>query len=384
MPSEVTLKNIYSIDKTMGKAIKILTASILTLSTQFALAETMSTQLTPKAEQTLQSADSNHFSGKATFARLPVLSSNGDVAPTIVHFEPNGFTDWHSHSQGQYLIVTEGTGRFQKWGKPMQTISKGDVVWIAPNVKHWHGAGEFTAISHIAISPVQGNVVTWLEKVQPEKNGSAHRIDKIVGNKFTAKQLAIIPLAVSVTQGDQVAVKTAIEQGLKVGLTVSELKEAVSHQFSYIGAPKTLNGMIILKTVIEDRIEQGINDPQGKQPTELGSVDYYELGTQKLASLTNRSTESPIFEFAPAIDYAIKAQLFGYQFSRDNLDDVERELATIGSLVGLGDSVNAQLRSHLNLLKNLGLTENTFNQLVSTVDVEQAKNLRAVWLEVNK
>lgn len=368
----------------MGKAIKILTASILTLSTQLALAETMSTQLTPKAEQTLQSADSNHFNGKVAFARLPILPSHGDVAPAIVHFEPNGFTDWHRHSQGQYLIVTEGTGRFQEWGKPMQIITKGDVVWITPNIKHWHGAGEFTAMSHIAISPVKDNAVTWLEKVQPEKNENAYRADKILGNKFTAKQLAIIPLAVSVTQGDQIAVKTAIKQGLKAGLTVSELKEAVSHQFSYIGAPKTLNGMVTLKTVIEERTKQGINDPQGKQPTELGSVDYYELGTQKLAALTNRPTESPIFEFAPAVDYAIKAQLFGYQFSRDNLGDVERELATIGSLVGLGDSVNAQLRSHLALLKNLGLTENTFNQLVSAVDVKQVENLRAVWLEVNK
>ena len=36
--------------------------------------------------------------------------------------------DWHSHAQGQYLIVTEGTGRFQEWGKPVQTIKKGDVV----------------------------------------------------------------------------------------------------------------------------------------------------------------------------------------------------------------------------------------------------------------
>lgn len=154
----------------MGKAINILTAFIIMSSTQFAMAETMQTQLTPKTEQALQAADSSHFSGKAAFARLPTLPSNGDVAPAIVHFEPNSFTDWHTHSQGQYLIVTDGSGRFQEWDKPMQTITKGDVVWIAPNVKHWHGAGEFTAMSHIAISPVQGNAVTWLEKAQPEKD----------------------------------------------------------------------------------------------------------------------------------------------------------------------------------------------------------------------
>lgn len=368
----------------MANTFKILTASILTLSLQYAMAETISTRFTPRTEQAFQSADSSHFSGKAAFARLPKLPSNGDVAPAIVHFEPNSFTDWHTHSQGQYLIVTDGTGRFQEWGKPMQVITKGDVVWIAPNVKHWHGAGEFTAMSHIAISPVQRNTVTWLEKVRPEKSKNALQIDKISGNSFSARQLAIIPLAIAVTQGDQVAVKTAIEQGLKAGLTLSELTEAVSHQFAYIGAPKTLNGIMTLKSVIEDRAKQGMQDLQGKQATEMGLIDYYQLGTQKLAALTNRSTQTAIFDFAPAMDYAIKAQLFGYQFSRDNLGTIERELAAIGSLIGLGESVNAQLRSHLSLLKNLGLNENTLNQLVTKVNPQQAKNLRSVWAEVNK
>lgn len=368
----------------MAKLIRFLTAVFLTLFAQSTMAEMVSSELTPKTEQKLQPVDSNHFTGKATFSRFPVLPSNGDVAPAIIHFEPNSFTNWHMHSQGQYLIVTDGTGGFQEWGKPVQIITKGDVVWIAPNVKHWHGAGEYTAMSYIAISPVQQSTVTWLEKVQPEKTENALSIQKITGDSFSAKQLAIIPLAIAVTQGDQAAVKAAIEQGLRAGLNVNELKEAVSHQFSYIGAPKTLNGMIILKSVFEDRAKHGISDPAGKLPTELGKIDYYERGTQKLAALTNRPTETPIFEFAPAVDYAIKAQLFGYQFSRDNLGDVERELATIGSLVGLGDTVNAQLRSHLTLLKNLGLTENSFNQLAGMVNTVQAQNLRLIWGEVNR
>lgn len=282
------------------------------------------------------------------------------------------------------MIVTEGVGRFQEWGKPIQVITKGDVIWVAPNVKHWHGAGEFTSMTHIAISPAQGNQVTWMEKVQPEKTESPVGIDKIQDNQLTLKQLAIVPLAIAVTQGDQIAVKTAIEEGFKKGLTLNELKEVISHQFAYIGAPKTLNGMITLKSVVEERTKQGIHDPQGELATDIGKVDYYDLGTQKLAALTQRSTQSAIFEFAPAIDYAIKAQLFGYQFSRDNLGDVERELATIGSLVGLGNSVNAQLRSHLTIFKNLGATENSFKQLIAIVNPEQAENLRNVWTSITK
>ncbi|RKS87562.1 quercetin dioxygenase-like cupin family protein [Orbus hercynius] len=368
----------------MANITNLLTALSLTVFTQFATAEIMDTKLTAKTEQRLQSADSHHFSGNAAFARLPTLPSHGDVIPAVVHFEPNGFTDWHSHSQGQYLIVIDGTGRFQQFGQAEQLITKGDVVWIAPNVKHWHGAGEFTAMSHIAISPAQGNTVTWFEKVIPENTNYLVHIERIAADGFTAKQLKIIPLAIAVTDGDQIAVTAATEQGLHAGLTVSELKEAISHQFSYIGAPKTLNGMMTLKLVIEQRAKQGIIDPPGRAATELGQVDYYALGTQKLAALTQRSTHTPIFDFAPAVDYAIKAQLFGYQFSRDNLGDVERELATIGSLLGLGESVNAQLRSHLTLLKNLGLTEHSFTQLTDCVNPQQANNLRAVWDDVNK
>lgn len=363
---------------------KIFTLLSFALSTHLAIADTMNTQFTSKDTLTLQSADTNHFSGEAAFTRFPTMPSNGDVAPAIVHFEPNGFTDWHAHSQGQYLIVTEGTGRFQEWGKPIQIITQGDVVWIEANLKHWHGAGEYTAMSHIAISPAQGSQVTWMEKVQPEKTESPVKIDKIQGDQLTAKQLAIVPLAIAVTQGDLNAAKGAIEQGLKNGLTVNELKETISHQFSYIGAPKTLNGLITLKSIVEERAKQGINDPQGKLATDLGKIDYYHLGTQKLAALTQRPTQSEIFDFAPAIDYAIKAQLFGYQFSRDNLGDVERELATVSSLVGLGESVNAQLRSHLTVLKNLGLTENSFKQLTAIVTPEQAENMRKVWDVINK
>lgn len=57
-------------------------------------------------------------------------------------------------------------GERKNGGKPVQIIKKGDVVWCPPNVKHWHGAGEYTAMSHIAIMPkASENKTEWLEKV---------------------------------------------------------------------------------------------------------------------------------------------------------------------------------------------------------------------------
>jgi quercetin dioxygenase-like cupin family protein len=85
---------------------------------------------------------------------------------SAVTFEPGARTHWHTHPLGQTLIVTAGCGRVQRWGGPIEEIKPGDVVWIPPNEKHWHGAAPGTAMTHIAIQEaLAGEVVTWMEKV---------------------------------------------------------------------------------------------------------------------------------------------------------------------------------------------------------------------------
>jgi quercetin dioxygenase-like cupin family protein len=69
-------------------------------------------------------------------------------------------------------IVTTGLGHVQRWGGAVQEIRPGDVVWIPPGVKHWHGATATTAMSHIAIQEhLDGKVVDWMEKVGDEQHG---------------------------------------------------------------------------------------------------------------------------------------------------------------------------------------------------------------------
>lgn len=88
----------------------------------------------------------------------------------IVTFEPGARTAWHTHPLGQTLIVTAGVGLVQEWGKPVQVIRPGDVVWIPPGVKHWHGATPTNGMSHIAITEaLDGKTVEWLEKVTDEQ-----------------------------------------------------------------------------------------------------------------------------------------------------------------------------------------------------------------------
>jgi quercetin dioxygenase-like cupin family protein len=92
------------------------------------------------------------------------------VSGASVTFEPSARTAWHTHPLGQTLIVTSGVGRVQRWGSPIEEIRPGDVVWIPPGEKHWHGAAPATAMTHTAIQEKsEGKVVDWMEHVTDEQ-----------------------------------------------------------------------------------------------------------------------------------------------------------------------------------------------------------------------
>jgi len=98
-------------------------------------------------------------------AEPPARTTGGSVT-----FEPGSRTAWHTHPLGQTLIVTSGSGRVQRDGRPIEEIGPGDVVWFEPGEKHWHGASPATAMTHIAIQEeVDGKAVEWLEKVSDEQ-----------------------------------------------------------------------------------------------------------------------------------------------------------------------------------------------------------------------
>ena len=92
------------------------------------------------------------------------------VAGASVTFEPGARTAWHTHPLGQTLIVTAGVGWTQREAGPREEIRPGDVVYFAPNEKHWHGAAATTAMTHIAIQEkLDGKAVEWLERVTDEQ-----------------------------------------------------------------------------------------------------------------------------------------------------------------------------------------------------------------------
>lgn len=88
-----------------------------------------------------------------------------------VTFEPGCRNNWHMHHKGgQVLLCTAGRGYYQEWGKEPQELHPGDVVNIAPEVKHWHGAAPDSWFAHLAIEvPAEGGSNEWLEPVYDEE-----------------------------------------------------------------------------------------------------------------------------------------------------------------------------------------------------------------------
>ena len=142
-------------------------------------------------------------------------------------------------------------------------------------------------------------------------------------------------------------------------------QEAAGGEILYAGFPRALNGLLTLQNVLKERSEKGIQDPQGNPPTQAEPSDYYALGTHTLNTLNGRDNSAVLWNF-DGVDYALKAHLFGYLFSRDNLSAVNRELVTISTLASL-ETVQNQLRSHLGILKNLGLNETELKRVMDQI-----------------
>jgi quercetin dioxygenase-like cupin family protein len=124
----------------------------------------MEIQLAGSVPTRLASKDS--FTG--TVWQDPIITPHAParVAAARVAFEPGARTAWHTHPLGQTLYVIAGVGRCQTKGGPVREIRPGDVVWIPPNEKHWHGGSPTTGMVHIAMhESLDGNHVTWMEHV---------------------------------------------------------------------------------------------------------------------------------------------------------------------------------------------------------------------------
>ena len=106
------------------------------------------------------------FTGTVRIDPLVDAEAPARANAALVTFDPGSRTAWHTHPLGQTLYVTQGKGWVQMWGGAITEIHAGDVIWFSPGEKHWHGATNTTAVSHIAIhEALDGKTVDWLEQV---------------------------------------------------------------------------------------------------------------------------------------------------------------------------------------------------------------------------
>ena len=111
-------------------------------------------------------APKEYFTG--TVLQDPIVAATvpARLVANRVAFEPGARTNWHSHPLGQTLYVVSGVGRVQTHGEPVREIRPGDVVWIPPGEKHWHGGAPTTGMVHIAMQEsLDGNYADWMEPV---------------------------------------------------------------------------------------------------------------------------------------------------------------------------------------------------------------------------
>jgi quercetin dioxygenase-like cupin family protein len=343
--------------------------------------------ITRSQDQTSTAGSPDTFTGEVRVDTLFPASEAAPYSGAYVTFQPGARSAWHTHPAGQRLVVTEGVGRTQQWGGPIEEIRAGDVVWCPPGVKHWHGAAPDSVMTHMALTSVRdGQNVTWMEHVSDQQYNGHIADDQQQTGELSERHAAVATIGAFTASGDLPRLTTALNKALDAGVTVNQVKEVLVQMYAYAGFPRSLNAISTFMTVLEQRKAKGITDETGPEPAPLpAGTDILELGTENQTKLSGAPVTGPMFDFAPAVDEFLKTHLFGDIFSRDNLDWRSREVATIAALATL-KGTESQLRSHFAIGLNTGLTEGQLRGLVQVlgneVGTRQADNASRIFDEV--
>ena len=178
---------------------------------------------------------------------------------------------------------------------------------------------------------------------------------------LTDKQQTLVAIAANEAKGDLAALKKEVNTGFEAGLTISEIKEALSQLYAYTGFPRSLNALGALQQVIKERTDAGLKTEEGRDADAL-SADYDALkqGTKVQTQLCGGQPFN--YTFAPQTDYYLKAHLFGDIFARNNLTFAEREIVTISAIAAL-PGCEPQLKAHVSGARNMGVTDGQLHDI---------------------
>jgi len=179
-----------------------------------------------------------------------------------------------------------------------------------------------------------------------------------------SKEIAVIA-ALTAMGTAQPQLKVHLNGALNTGSAISEVKEVILQMSVYSGFPSAINAMNVLKEVLEERKNHGIQDNPGKQPSKLPN-DRLTLGKQELSQLDPLQVErlKQAFDtFSPELTQFILEYGYGDIFARDNLSKKHRQIATIAALTALANAV-PQLKFHIHAGLNIGITEEEIKEIM--------------------
>ena len=283
--------------------------------------------------------------------------------------------------------MTAGTGRVQRWGDPVEEIRLGDVVWIPPGQKHWHGASPETGMTHIAIQgEVGGKNVDWMEKVSEEeyKMTDTHKSDALpamltlddvrmvapalerytqgvlLGDLWKRPDLSprdrsLVTVAVLIARNQTTELPSHLNQALDNGVKASEISEIITHLAFYSGWPNAMSAVASAKDVFRAR---GIGADQ--LPPASGPLLPIDPASEARRAAFVEQSVGPV---APGVVQYTSDPLFHDLWLRPALAPRDRSLVTVSALVATGQL--AQLPAHLNRAMDNGLTKSEASEALT-------------------
>lgn len=197
------------------------------------------------------------------------------------------------------------------------------------------------------------------------------------GQTLNGQQQAIVRISALTGKGELEKLKPALNAGLDQGLTIKEIREIIVHIYAYAGFPRSIRGLQTFMTVLDERKAKGIHDVPGREASAIkDGRSKYDRGKAILDTLLGApqgSTQSGYAAFAPVIEVFLKEHLFSDIFERDVINYMQRELATISVLAGIG-GVEPMLQSHLKICLNMGLSDGQLQHFTEVIKKELGKN----------
>jgi 4-carboxymuconolactone decarboxylase len=251
-------------------------------------------RITRSSAQPPRSAPAENFTGSVQIDSPFQADAPARLSGARVTFQPSARTAWHTHPLGQTLFVTAGTGRVQRWGDLVEEIRTGDIVWIPPGQKHWHGASPNAAMTHIAVlEQLDGKSVEWMEKVtDPQYSAqvatqstaspgparpagdqptAAQKImgdiapkladltDKVLfGDVWARPQLSprdrsLVTVAALIAMNRPDQLRSHLARARDNGVTQEELVEAITHLAFYSGWPNAVTAVGVAREVFKEK-----------------------------------------------------------------------------------------------------------------------------------